>query len=184
MRILRTKCDFDWTTPFGTVRTLPINCAYDSSETWASKFWYVRTIGTANPNTVEFLSDGPDIEFAEFCDEGQIVFRCFFAYVATDPITTNIELSATAAPPWNEDGTGYQLRENISLTAKLYDPSTSLIETYIDTDGHTASGAFTLPATICPKVVWLNASIQPTGIPPWQPNLPSTGVLINFNTPA
>lgn len=103
---------------------------------------------------------------------GQVVLRCFFAYVATHSMQTTITLDVFADPQWDEDGGSYSLRENRSLTAKLYDASSTLIESYIDTDARNAVATITLPATTCPKVLWLNASIQPTGIPPWQPYLP------------
>jgi len=179
MSILRTKCDFNWTTPFGSSRNLPINCAYDSSETWPGMYRWTKTIGTTTPVTSTGLDVGPGFQDNEACDEGQTVYRAFFAYVATEPFITRFELSASASPAWDSDSP-YRLRENISLTAKLYSPTTALLETFIDTDEHEAEGVFTLPATTCPKVVWLNASIQPTGSKP-DLFLPATSVAIRVS---
>lgn len=169
MRILRTKRDFNWATPFGASRLMPINCANSSSVNWQWYYWWTKTVNTSDP----ISTSGTLNSYASFYEEGQsavgqIVLRCFFAYVATHPMQTTVNLSAFSEPAWVGDG----LAENISLTCKLYDASTTLIESYIDTDYGEAEQTINLPATTCPKVLWLNASMQPTGIPPWQSYLP------------
>jgi hypothetical protein len=174
MSILRTKCDFDWTTPFGSVRTLPINCAKSNYETWPWKYWWTKTVESSPPiiSTSELLDANASFYEEGQSVSGQVVLRCFFAYIATNTMQTSVTLNVSAEPPWDEDGGSYSLRENRSLTAKLYNASTGLVESYIDTDARNAEQTITLPATTCPKVLWLNASIQPTGIPPWQSYLP------------
>jgi len=164
MKILRTKCDFDWVTPFGALRTLPINCASDSSENWPYQYRWTKTVETTNPiSTTELVSDtDPYFHEQGQSSSGQIILRAFFAYVATDDWIIEAELKAYPDVPWSDGDRS----ENVSLTAKLYDATTNLVESYLDTSNREGSTNLTLPATICPKVVWLNASIQPTGTPP------------------
>jgi hypothetical protein len=181
MQILRTKCGFQWVTPFGASRTLPINCANNTGDSWPWKYWWTKTVGTSTPVSTSAITQS-NASFDEQGNalSGQTVLRCFFAYVATDPIEASVNLSVSASPPWEYDSGEYTLNENISLVARLYDATTALIETYIDTDYRDAESSFTLPATVCPKVLWLNASIQPTGTPPDPPYAPSTTASITF----
>jgi len=180
--ILRTKCDFNWTTPFGASRLMPINCASSNTDTWPWKYWWTKTVGTASPvSTSAVVQSSASLNQQGNADLGQTVLRGFFAYVATDPISASVSLSVSATPAWSFEGETYQLAENISLVAALYSANGSQVASYIDTNSRTASQSIELPATICPKVLWLNASIQPTGTPPEPPLEPSTEANITFS---
>jgi len=183
--ILRTKCDLQWATPAGATRTLPINCANKSSDTWPWSYFFTKTIGTDNPvNTSGTVQANASFDIEAESDRGQSVLRGFFAYVATDPITASVSLSASATPPWNFDGENFVARENIVLQARLYSATSELFETYINSTSHSANQNITLPATVCPKVLWLNVQIQPTGDAPDDDPpiyLPATTANITFS---
>jgi len=180
--ILRTKCDFSWTTPFGASRTLPINCANSDSETWPWQYWRTKTVGTNSPvSTSAVVRSNASFDEQGDANAGQTVLRGFFAYVATDPISASVNLSVSATPSWDFDSGSYSLRENISLVAALYSADGSQVASYINTDVRSVSQSIELPATTCPKVLWLNASIQPTGTPPTPPFEPATQAIITFS---
>lgn len=161
---------------------MPINCADFNSETWPWQYWWTKTVGTTTPvSTSAVAQSNASFDEQGNAVAGQTVLRGFFAYIATDPISASVNLSVSATPAWDGDFGTYSLRENRSLTAKLYDASSTLIESYIDTDARTASQTITLPATTCPKILWLNASIQPTGTPPNPPLEPATQANITFS---
>lgn len=180
MQILRTKCDFQWVTPSSTLLTLPINCANNIGDSWPWKYFKTQTIGDP-PQTQGGLQDGSGNFYIEAsAEEGQTVVRGIFAYVATDPIQASVVLKVNADPPWDLDEGTYELRENRTLLARLYSADGGLLETYIDSDGYSEYAEFVLPATVCPKVLWLGAAIQPTGTPPDPPFKPSTTATIYF----
>lgn len=161
---------------------MPINCADFNSETWPWQYWWTKTVGTTTPvSTSAVVQSSASFDEQGNAVAGQTVLRGFFAYVATDPISASVSLSVSATPSWDLDEGSYSLRENISLVAALYSADGSQIESYIDTDARTASQSIELPATTCPKVLWLNASIQPTGTPPDPPFEPATQANITFS---
>lgn len=184
MRILRTKCEFDWTTPFGSVRTLPINCATSDSYTWPWQYFFTRTRNSYVPTSSSGTErSAASMYLEESSDSGQSVIRGFFAYIATNPFYVSVELSASTSQPWFFD-IPFQARENILLVARLYSAKTELLETFINSVSPSESQSFQLPATVCPKVLWLSASVQPTGDAPDNDPpvyLPSTEAKINFS---
>ena len=167
MQILRTKCDFQWVTPSNTLLTLPINCANHPGDSWPWEYFWTKTLGTDSPVTTSNTEQAPaSFSIDGSVSSGQTVLRGIFAYVATDPITASVSLSASATPPWDFDTGEWEARENKRLLARLYNATGGLIETFIDSDNGTAEATITLPATVCPKVLWLGAAIQPTGDDP------------------
>lgn len=182
MQILRTKCGFQWVTPSSTLLTLPINCANNPGDSWPWRYFKTQTTGDP-PQTQGGLQDGSgSFSIEAGAEEGQTVLRGIFAYVATDPIAASVSLSVSADPPWDVDEGTYELRENRTLLARLYSADGGLLETYIDSDYDTAEATITLPATVCPKVLWLGAAIQPTGTPPDPPFKPATTASITFSS--
>lgn len=182
MAILRTKCDFQWVTPSNTLLTLPINCANRAGDSWPWKFFKTQTIGDP-PQTQGGLQDGSgSFSIEANAEEGQTVLRGIFAYVATDPIEAYVNLSVSAEPPWDVEEETYELRENRTLLARLYSADGGLLETFINSEDNDAESMITLPATVCPKVMWIGAAIQPTGTPPTEPFKPSTTAMITFSS--
>ena len=182
MQILRTKCDFQWVTPSLTLLTLPINCANNPGDSWPWKFFKTQTLGNP-PQTQGGLQDGSgSFSIEASADAGQTVLRGIFAYVATNPIGASVDISVSASPSWDVETEKFTLRENRTLLARLYSADGGLLETYIDSDYRTASASITLPATVCPKVLWLGAAIQPTGTPPDPPYAPATTASITFSS--
>jgi hypothetical protein len=183
--ILRTKCSLQWVTPAGATRTLPINCANKSSDRWPWSYVTTKTTGTANPvSTSDTVQADASFEIEANADRGQSVLRGFFAYVATDSITASVNLSASASPAWDIDDGDFQARENIQLIARLYSASSESLQTYINKTDRSADATITLPATVCPNVLWLEAKIQPTGDAPEEDppiNLPATTAKITFS---
>jgi hypothetical protein len=102
-----------------------------------------------------------------------------FCYVATQSFSANVALSVSTAFT--------RERDNAKLIARLYKLDGSLVESFINADvqlldgGELTSSKFiTLPSTTCPLVLWLGASIQPTGEGQNKP-LPSTSAEIEFS---
>jgi hypothetical protein len=182
MQILRNKCDFQWVTPSSTLLTLPINCANNPGDSWPWRYFKTQTTGDP-PQTQGGFQDGSgSFSLEAGAEKWQTVLRGIFAYVATDPIGASITMSVSADPPWDIDEGTYSLRENRTLLARLYSADGGLLETYIDSDYNTAEATITLPATVCPKVLWLGAAIQPTGRPTAPPYEPSTTASITFSS--
>ena len=174
--ILRTSCQTDYFTPANTARRLFVNCAKHDSDVWPWNCFWTKTLNTKSPLLTS--SNGYERTVASFtiqgaATRGQTVVRGMFAYVATESFTANIELSVS---------TEFTLdRDNVKLTAGLYKASDgALITSFVDTASQfSVTQAITLPATICPAVLWLSAAIQPTGETPTKP-LPSTSGMVSF----
>lgn len=166
MVILRTKCNYNF--PGGGEAgplTLPINHATQDSETWAWKYFWRKTLNSYAPITQEGGIAGGSGSFTlSGSGTGQTVLRAAFAYISSQAVSCSINLSVTIGW-WGPDETGRRnLQKNIRLMARLYTGSSS--QSLIDTTNASASITATLPATACPKVLWLAAQIQPTGEDP------------------
>ena len=179
--ILRTKLDLDWGTTTGTGSLLlPIDCAVFDSNTWPWKYFWTKTLGTFSPVTTNAIVRESDSQFVVNGSHpsGQTVIRGIFAYVATDNISASVSLSASSST-WE----GGSRQKNITLLARRYNyaggPS-GILQTYISSTSGTASASITLPATVCPQVIWLGAAIQPTGEDGLHP-LPSTQAEVTFS---
>lgn len=161
--ILKTHCSVAYTTPSNTTLNLPINCANSNTTKWPWTYFRTTTTGLHPPVTVGGFQQS-DPFFSVFVDgSGQAVVRGIFAYIATDPMTVNITMGSSyylGEPPYGNTST-------TKFIAKLYDPSGGEIETYKDSieTGYAqqtqVSGV--LPATVCPKILWVGVSIQPAG---------------------
>jgi hypothetical protein len=159
--ILRTKCSVDYTTPSNTTLNLPINCAASDSNDWPWNYFWTKTIGTATP----ILSNGTSRASGSFQVDGksvkeQVVIRGIFAYIATDPLSATI--SCNALMQKREDDPP-ELDPKYTLKAVLYEPNGSPLSTFFDVTTSNASATVTLPATVCPKILWVGAAVQPIG---------------------
>jgi hypothetical protein len=179
--ILRTECDASYITPSGSSLLLPVNCAKSDSDIWQWKYFWTKTIGTAAPKTTNGRERSPAASFdvEGESDVGQTVVRGIFAYIATDPISVNFQLSAYSKFADEQEPTETS-KDNVRIIAKLYDINGATIATYLDLTIQNSDpdaeyvGSAELPATVCPKVLWLGAAIQPTGSSP----LPETRATI------
>jgi hypothetical protein len=162
--ILRTHCSVAYSTPAGgSTLNLGINCAAASSGTWPWKYFWTKTIGSGNtrPVTTNATQEaGGSFNIDGDSDEGQVVLRGIFAYIATDPLSATIKCTAKmivtqSTPPTNT--------ANYALIARLYEPNGSLISSFFDENAQTKETTVTLPATVCPKVLWVGALVQPRG---------------------
>jgi hypothetical protein len=149
--------------------TLDVNCAdYDGDE-WPWYFFSTETTGSGKdlngdpviPVTVGGYSRmDPATESATqtaYSGLGQAVVRVIFAYIATDPISATIECSADTADTDIID-------PNYRMIARLYEPNGALVEEFFDVNYSEESQTVTLPATVCPKILWVGAAAQPTGV--------------------
>jgi len=179
--ILRTKLDLDWGTTTGTGSLLlPIDCAVFDSNTWPWQYFWTKTLGTFSPVTTDDIERSTTSEFLVNGSHpsGQTVIRGIFAYIATDDIEASVSLSASSST-WE----GGSRQKNITLLARRYNAaggSSGILETYISSTSGSASASITLPATVCPQVIWLGAAIQPTGEDESNP-LPSTQAEVTFS---
>jgi hypothetical protein len=179
------KCSVDFTTPAGGINKLPINCAVDDSEKWPWKYFYAKTLGTRiddqYPVSENGLLRGAGASFTVdgYDSKGQTVLRGFFAYVATNDITVSVTLRV------NADGgdPGPNASENIKLIGRLYNPSgNDVVQEYFnETYANEVNESIILPATVCPKILWLGAAIQPAGYNNGLEGLPITEASIQFN---
>jgi hypothetical protein len=167
-------CKVDYFSPSKSRTPLFVNCADNDSDLWPWNYFWTKTITTIPPVT----TNGTARTTAAFSVEGastvgQTVVRGMFAYVATQPFVGAIDLSA-----WAE----YTLqRDNFKMLAKLYTLDGTLVSSFIDSVEASASAEVTLPATVCPLVLWLGASVQPTGATQTNP-LPPTTASVQFTT--
>lgn len=161
--ILRTHCDVEYTTPAGTPRTLPINCAKSDSATWPWKYLFVKTLGTASPSTTDGIERAPasfTVEGETFegsSSSGQVVLRGVFAYIATDPINVSITCEL------NMDGSQSIWNPNYESEALLDLPNGDTVQSFFKVNADYTSQTVTLPATVCPKILWVIAKVQPAG---------------------
>mgnify|MGYP007086392881 CR=1 FL=1 len=172
--ILRTDCKVDYQTPSGGTLSLDVNCAGTDSLFWEWKYFHTKTIGTATPITSNGTSRSLTIGSASFedneeCPEGQTVMRAIFAYIADQDFSVNVELEVEGNPDTPN--------LNPLLLARLYSATGGQVTEYINTTQKTASQTIILPATVCPKVLWLGVAIQPTVSIP----LPATTGRISFS---
>ena len=161
--ILRSKCSVEYTTPAETSRTLPINCAKSDTEKWPWKYLFVKTLGTESPNT----TDGIERANASFTIEGettagssssgQVVLRGVFAYIATDQINASIVCEL------DMEGGESVWSPNYEIEALLELPSGETVTTFFKVNEKYNSQTVTLPATVCPKILWVIAKVQPSG---------------------
>lgn len=181
--ILRTKCNVAYTTPSGSTLSLPVNCAVSDSDGWPWKYFWTKTLGTGSPQLSNGFSRGLPFIVEGNHESGQTVIRAIFAYIATDPISVTI--SALASGGYNfEDN-----QSNFQVTARLYTPAGGIVTTYFNEGseqetGYTdASATIDLPATVCPKIIWIGASVQPTGYfyDDYGQILPPTNASIQFS---
>ncbi len=50
-----------------------------------------------------------------------------------------------------------------TLKAVLYEPSGAPVSTFFDVTDSNKSVSVSLPATVCPKILWVGAAVQPIG---------------------
>jgi hypothetical protein len=166
--ILRTECDVEYKTPAGNTLNLSVNCAKSDSNTWPWKYFWTKTIGTEEPQ----LSNGTSRSAASISQEedssgGQVVMRTIFAYIATHPLSATINCSAKMQ---QTQGSTSVFSPNYRLIAKLYELNGSEAESYIDAREENKEATVTLPATVCPKVLWVGVAVQPSGAAPPLPS--------------
>lgn len=158
--ILRTNCSVAYTTPSNTILNLPINCANSNTTEWPWKYFKTSTTGLKPPVTQpEYRTSDSTMDVRESSAFGQAVVRGMFAYIATDPMTLNITMRS-----YFYLGEAGETAKTIFI-AKLYDPAGGTIETYKDLtldsySNFTEVNGAILPATVCPKILWVGASIQ------------------------
>jgi hypothetical protein len=165
--ILRTNCSVDYTTPSGTTLKLGINCAAASSDTWPWKYFWTKTIGSGNttPKTTSATQEaGGSFNVEGDSDEGQVVLRGIFAYIATDPLSATITCNAKMI---QSGSTTNPNTATYKLIARLYEPNGSQVTSFFDVSEKTKTQTVTLPATVCPKVLWVGAAVQPAGKLPY-----------------
>jgi hypothetical protein len=149
-----------------------VNCATSNTPEWPWNYFWTRTTATKPPVTVGgYLSSDPSFIVEGAAPVGQTVVRGMFAYVATQAFNADIFLSASAAFTLAAD--------NFKMNARLYKADGSLVSSFIESTESSASATISLPATTCPLILWLGASVQPTGETPTKP-LPSTTATIEF----
>ena len=159
--ILRTDCDIEYTTPTGGKLNLPVNCAKSDSDTWPWKYFWTKTIGTEQPQVSNgFIRSSASIDESGESSTGQVVMRTIFSYIATHPLPATIYCSA------NMSGSPSGFSPNYRLIAKLYKPDGSEVESYFDIAEGTKQVSVTLPATVCPKILWVGVAVQPFGAAP------------------
>ena len=163
--ILRTHCDVEYYTPGDSIRIMPINCAKSDSETWPWKYLFVKTLGTDPAITTDGFERAPasfTVEGETFqgsSSSGQVVLRGVFAYIATDPINVSIECEL------NMEGSQSVWNPNYYIEALLEEPSGDTVQTFFSVQADYKSETVTLPATVCPKILWIQARVQPSGGP-------------------
>jgi hypothetical protein len=147
-----------------------------NSGTWPWQYFQTQTTGDT-PQTQGGLSTGSGSFVVEASSgEGQSVVRGFFAYIATDPINATITANVTSTHDPDEVVTPDNNGENRRLIARLYSPNGGVLATYFDTTSASASASIELPATTCPKVLWVGAAAQPYGFTP----APATTAKVTF----
>jgi len=158
--ILRSLKTVSYTPPAGGNLDLFVNCAITDDESWHWKYFWTQTVGTGTPVTTNGFerSESAYVTRDASASAGQTVLRAIYAYVATKSINLNINLEADAAGI------------NTTLIARLYSPNGTTVETFHSSNSDSFSGTITLPATVCPKILWLGAASQPSGVSP----LPAT----------
>lgn len=183
-------CNLVWITPANSLLTLPINFSSSTGYAGPWKHFWTKTLGTYSPSLTNGFAEGVNFSVNGSFNSGQTVIRGIFAYVATDPINVSVSLQASSSY-WEPSQQYPNVRKNITLLARLYNqvggPS-GLLQTFISSNSGSETLSFTLPATNCPKVLWLGAAIQPTGEDPQTSpeddqylNLPSTEAQITFS---
>ena len=179
------KCSVDFTTPAGGINKLPINCAVDDSEKWQWQYFFTKTLGTRIEDQYPVLEngilrgEGASFLIDAYGTKGQTVMRGFFAYVATDDIAVNVILKANL-----EGGdAGPNASDNIKLIARLYNSNGGdpVEEYFNETYSKEIEQSIVLPATVCPKILWLGVSVQPAGYINGLAGLPTTEASIQFN---
>jgi len=157
MAILRYLCQVPYTTPTGGTLNLPMNCAHTDTSSWNWKYFFTKTVGDPPVTTNGIQRDTSGwVAHTGSAQGGQTVLRAIYAYVSTEDVSVQITMEADA-------GT-YGGQKKV-LKAVLYGADGSEISTFFDSKLATITQTVTLPATVCPKVLWLGASAQPTAIP-------------------
>lgn len=162
--ILRSEQTVSYRPPAGGNLNLFVNCAITDTDSWHWKYFWTQTIGTGTPVTTNGYerSESAYVTKDASAFQGQTVLRAIYAYVATKSIKLDIELEADAG------------NSNTTIIARLYEPNGTAVETFHSSNGTSFSGIVTLPATVCPKILWLGAAAQPSGVSP----LPNTSCSI------
>ena len=175
-------CHINWKTPTNTFLYLPVNHLSYGGYTNPFRYFWTHTRGEFKnkcPFSTERRDNGywqsaPSFEVSAnsfYEGGGQTVIRGIFAYRSPDPILVNVSFKAKAEPPWTNNDPPFEppisKNENITFLARLYSQEGGLEKTYLEEyNSRKKEIEFYLPATECPKVLWLGAAIQPTGDAP------------------
>lgn len=163
MAILRTECAVEYTTPAGTTRILPINCANSNADRWPWEYLAITTLDTQTPTrspqtTSEFRRSPAAALVKGQSIAGQVVVRLAFAYVATSPIYAFMG----GYLKMDAGGSAADWRPNYNIDAGLYRPNGDKVKSLMLEPNKTQHfTTVTLPATDCPLVVFALASVQP-----------------------
>lgn len=167
--ILKSKCSVPFVTPSGSTTNLPVCCASSDENSWPFLNFQVTTVGTDNPITESIISRGSSFQ-AQSMYIGQTVIRAMFAYVATQSIIFNIQ---TKIIGYIGGGFTSKISGPYKMFARLYELSGAEVAEYISVEDNKESTStieeeeirtIQLPATVCPKVLWIFASYQPDKI--------------------
>jgi hypothetical protein len=157
MAILRYLCQVPYITPGGGTLNLPMNCAHTDTSSWNWRYFHTKTIGDPPVTTNGIQRDTSGwVAHTGSAIQGQTVLRAIYAYVSTEDVSVQITMEADA---------GTYGGQQKSLKAILFNPDGSEITTFFDSNVAEITQTVTLPATVCPKVLWLGAAAQPTAIP-------------------
>lgn len=158
MGILRYLCQVPYVTPGGGTLNLPMNCAHTDTSAWNWKYFWTRTYNDPPVTTNGIQRDSYGwVAHSGAATGGQTVLRAIYAYVSTEDVSVEIEMEADAGTYGGQSKT---------LKAVLYDADGTEISVFFnETTVKTFTQTVTLPATVCPKVLWLGAAAQPTAIP-------------------